>query len=283
MKNKLLSFIQILFGNACIAFAVNTLILEHGIICGGVSGLGSAVEYYFGIPLSGTVAIINTALFLLGLKSFGKEFAMSILISTFSFPVFLEIFNRIPALHGYLDDPLLAMVIGGCFVGFGIGLVIRTKASTGGVEILAQFIHKQWGKPVHTVLNIIDVLILLFQITYSDTTHIIYGIIMTFVSSAILNKTLTSGRSLIQLTIISDYHEEMRKIILHDMDAGVTMLMSEKGYTHENSKLLMTIIPYTKLPMIKSKILEIDPMAFIVVSKVEEVGGMGFTVERVYE
>jgi uncharacterized membrane-anchored protein YitT (DUF2179 family) len=283
MKEKSLNLIQILLGNACIAFAVNTLILEHGIICGGVSGLASAVEHYWGLPLSWTVAILNIALFFLGLKSFGKEFAMSILISTFSFPIFLDLFDRIPAFHNYLDDSLLAMVIGGCIVGFGIGLVIRAKASTGGVEILAQFIHKQFKKPVHLVLNIIDVLILLFQITYSDTTHIIYGIILTFVSSAVLNKTLLAGRSLIQLTIISDHHEEMRDIILHDMDAGVTMLMSEKGYTHENSKLLMTIIPYAKLPIIKSKILAIDPLAFIVVSKVDEVGGMGFTVERKYD
>lgn len=282
MKEKFKNFIQILLGNACIAFAVNTLILEHGIICGGVSGLGSAIEHYFGLPLSWTVAILNISLFFLGLKSFGKEFAMSIIISTFSFPVFLEIFNQVPAFHGYLNDSLLAMVIGGCIVGFGIGLVIRAKASTGGVEILAQFIHKQFKKPVHIVLNVIDVSILVFQIFYSDTTHIIYGIILTFISSAVLNKTLLAGRSLIQLTVISDHHEEMREVILHDMDAGVTMLMSEKGYTHENSKLLMTIIPYSKLPVIKSKVLAIDPMAFIVVSKVDEVGGVGFTVERTY-
>ena len=283
MKKKILNLIQILLGNACLAFAVNTLILEHDIICGGVSGLGSAIEVYFGIPISLTVAILNTALFFLGLYSFGKEFAMSIIISTFSFPVFLEIFDRIPSLHGYLDDPLLAMVIGGCLVGLGIGMVIRTKSSTGGVEILAQYIHKRFKVPVHVILNIIDVAILLLQITYSDTTHIIYGIILTFVSSAMLNKTLLAGRSLIQLTIISDKHEEMRDLILHDMDAGVTMLMSEKGYTHENSKLLMTVIPYEKLPVIKTKVLDIDPLAFIIVSKVDEVGGMGFTVERKYD
>ena len=37
MKKKLSDLFQILLGNACMAFAVNTLILEHGIICGGVS------------------------------------------------------------------------------------------------------------------------------------------------------------------------------------------------------------------------------------------------------
>lgn len=282
MKKKLINLLLILFGNACIAFAVNTLILEHGIICGGVSGIGSAAEHYFGIPVSLVVGILNIVLFFLGLKAFGKEFAMSIIISTFAFPAFLEIFDRSP-FHGYLNDSLLAMVIGGCLVGLGIGVVIKANASTGGVDILAQYIHKKFEIPVYLVLNVIDVLILAFQITYSDTTNVIYGIIMTFVSSTMLKKTLSSGRSLIQLTIISDSYEEIKKMILHEMDAGVTMILSEKGYTEKSSKLITTVIQYQKLPKLKEKIREIDPMAFIIVAKIEEVGGQGFTMERQYD
>lgn len=280
MKKKLSDLFQILLGNACMAFAVNTLILEHGIICGGVSGIGSAAEYYFGIPVSLVVAVLNIALFFLGLWAFGKGLAMSIIISTFAFPVFLEVFDRIPALHGYLDDPLLAMVIGGCLVGFGIGIVMRANASTGGVDILAQFIHKKFHVPVYIVLNVIDVCILVFQITYSNTTNVIYGIIMTFISSAMLKKALLSGRSLIQITVMSDYYEEIREMILKDMDAGVTMMLSEKGYTRKDSKLLTTVIPYQKLPGIREKVQQIDPLAFIIVAKIEEVGGQGFSIER---
>ena len=280
MKKQLIDLIQILVGNICIAFAVNTLILEHGIICGGVSGIASAAEYYFQIPVSLVVAILNLGLLFLGLWAFGKGFAMSIAISTFAFPIFLECFDRIPALHGYLDDSLLAMVIGGCLVGVGIGIVIKAKASTGGIEILAQFIHKKFHVPVHIVLNIMDVGVLILQIFYSNTTNVIYGIIMTFVTSAMLKKTLLSGRSLIQLTIISDYYDEIREMILHDMDAGVTMMLSEKGYTRADSKLITSVIPYQKLPRIKERVLEIDSMAFIIVAKVEEVGGQGFTIER---
>ena len=282
MKKKLINLLLILFGNACIAFAVNTLILEHGIICGGVSGIGSAAEHYFGIPVSLVVGILNIALFFLGLKAFGKEFAMSIIISTFAFPAFLEIFDRSP-FHGYLNDSLLAMVIGGCLVGLGIGVVIKANASTGGVDILAQYIHKKFEIPVYIVLNVIDIFILVFQITYSDTTNVIYGIIMTFVTSTMLKKTLSSGRSLIQLTIISDSYEEIKKMILHEMDAGVTMILSEKGYTEQSSKLITTVIQYQKLPKLKEKIREIDPMAFIIVAKIEEVGGQGFTMERQYD
>lgn len=280
MKEYTKNIFMILLGNALIAFAVNTLILENGIVCGGVSGIGSAMEYYFHLPLSLTVAILNLILFVLGLIYFGKGFAMSILVSTFVFPVFLEVFDRIPALHGYLDDSLLAMVIGGCLIGVGIGIVIKANASTGGVEILAQVISKQFKLPVHTVLNVVDVFVLVMQIAYSDTTNVIYGVIMTFVTSTVLKKTLLSGRSLIQITVMSDYYEEIREMILKDIDAGVTMMIAEKGFTKQESKLLTSVVPHKKLPLMKAKIQAIDPMAFIIVANIEEVGGQGFSIER---
>lgn len=283
IENKstpLKNMFMILLGNALIAFAVNTLVLENGIVCGGVSGVGSAIEYYFGVPLSLTVAILNVILFFLGLWYFGKGFAASILVSTIVFPVFLEVFNKIPSLHGYLDDSLLAMVIGGCLIGVGIGVVIKANASTGGVEILAQCIAKQFKLPVHTVLNVVDVVVLLLQFGYSDTTNAIYGVIMTFVTSSMIKKTLLSGRSLIQITVMSDRYEEIREMILRDMDAGVTMMIAEKGFTKQESKLLTSVVPHKKMPLMKAKIQEIDPMAFIIVANIEEVGGQGFSIER---
>ena len=68
-------------------------------------------------------------------------------------------------------------------------------------------------------------------------------------------------------------------MILHEGDAGVTLLASEKGYTKEKSQLILSVIPYRKLPSIKEKIHQIDPLAFIIVSHIDEVGGKGFTLE----
>ena len=281
MKKIIYDLSMILLGCACMAFAVSTLILENGIVCGGVSGIGSALYQYFGMDLTLVVTVLNIALFLLGFWYFGKAFALTIVVSTFAYPVFLEIFESIPALHGFLEDSLLAMVISGCLIGFGIGCIIRVNASSGGLEVLAQVVSKQFKIPVHIVLNVLDVSVLLLQIPYTKTTNIIYGIILTFISSAVLKKTLLRGQSLIQMTIISDKFQEIRQAIIREMDAGVTMLMSEKGYTEVESKLVMSVIPYRKLPSIKAKIHEIDPSAFVIVSKVEEVGGQGFTTERI--
>lgn len=280
MKQKILNLVYIIIGNIFIALAVNTLILENHIIVGGTSGIGNVLNHYFNIPVSLSVGCLNVCLFLVGLFFIGKKFAMTTLLSTFLFPIVLQFFETHAMFHHYLEDPLLAAILAACLVGVGIGLILKANASTGGVDILAILLNKKFGFPVHIVLNCIDLSILVLQFTFNDTTHVIYGIMIVMITSVVLNKTLTQGTSLVQLTVISDHYEEIKQSILHEFDAGVTLLASEKGFTQENSKLLLSVLPYRKLPAIKAKIHEIDPVAFVIVSHVEEVGGKGFTLEK---
>lgn len=280
MKQKILNLVYIIIGNIFIALAINTLILENHIIVGGTSGIGNVLNHYFNIPVSLSVGCLNVCLFLVGLFFIGKKFAMTTLLSTFLFPIILQFFETHSMFHHYLEDPLLAAILAACLVGVGIGLILKANASTGGVDILAILLNKKFGFPVHIVLNCIDLSILVLQFTFNDTTHVIYGIMIVMITAVVLNKTLTQGTSLVQLTVISDHYEEIKQSILHEFDAGVTLLDSEKGFTQENSKLLLSVLPYRKLPAIKAKIHELDPVAFVIVSHVEEVGGKGFTLEK---
>lgn len=280
MKEKLYHLGSIVLGNVLIAFAVSTLILENDIIAGGVSGIGIVLNHYFGLSVSLSVGIINVVLFVLGFLFIGKVFAMTTLISTFLFPLFLELFSSCQIFHGYLNDPLLSCILAGCLVGVGIGMILKNNASTGGIDVLALLIHNHYKIPVHIVLNVMDLIILLLQFTFNDTTHVIYGIVTVVITSVMLNKTLTTGTSLIQILVMSQQYEDIKNMILHDQDAGATLLASEKGYTQEKSKLVLSVIPYRKLPVIKEQIHQIDPQAFVIVSHVDEVGGRGFTFEE---
>lgn len=80
------------------------------------------------------------------------------------------------------------------------------------------------------------------------------------ITAVVLNKTLTQGTSLVQLTVISDEYEIIKESILHEFDAGVTLLASEKGLYKRNSKLILSVLPYRKLPSIKAKSMKLIPM-----------------------
>lgn len=281
MKKKISCTISILVGNLLIAFAVGTLLLDHNIVVGGVSGLGVVLQNYFHIPVSFGVAAANGILFLSGWAVLGRGFALTTLGSTLVFPIFLRIFEQCEMLQGWMPDPLAACVIAGCLIGLGIGIVIRAGASSGGVDILALIVNKKFHIPVHIVLYAIDLIVLILQIPARDVTQIFYGVVASALSSILLNKTLTAGASLSQIVVVSDRYEEIRQTVLHQLDAGVTMLYSEKGYTEQDSRILLTVVPYRKLPAVRACISSIDPTAFVIVSHVDEVGGKGFTLDRI--
>ena len=280
MKGKLLRIGTIILGNVFVAFAVSTLVLENQLISGGVTGLGIVTNHYTGINISLIVGIINVLLFLLGLFFIGKKFALSTLISTFAFPVLLEFFNTNAIFHNYCQDTLLAVVLAGCLVGIGVGLMIRSDASSGGMDIIAIILNRKLGIPVFIMVNVFDFIILCMQATFSNPTKILYSIVLVFVTSFMLNKTLTKGSKMVQLVVISDCHEMIKKMIIEEADAGVTSLYSQKGFNETDTKTLLTIIPPVKLTKIKEQIKLIDPVAFMVVATVDEVSGRGYTLER---
>ncbi|MFR8581354.1 MAG: YitT family protein [Thomasclavelia ramosa] len=280
MKGKLLRIGTIILGNVFVAFAVSTLVLENQLISGGVTGLGIVTNHYTGINISLIVGIINVLLFLLGLFFIGKKFALSTLISTFAFPVLLEFFNTNAIFHNYCQDTLLAVVLAGCLVGIGVGLMIRSDASSGGMDIIAIILNRKLGIPVFIMVNVFDFIILCMQATFSNPTKILYSIVLVFVTSFMLNKTLTKGSKMVQLVVISDCHEMIKKMIIEEAEAGVTSLYSQKGFNETDTKTLLTIIPPVKLTKIKEQIKLIDPVAFMVVATVDEVSGRGYTLER---
>lgn len=280
MKGKLLRIGTIILGNVFVAFAVSTLVLENQLISGGVTGLGIVTNHYTGINISLIVGIINVLLFLLGLFFIGKKFALSTLISTFAFPVLLEFFNTNAIFHNYCQDTLLAVVLAGCLVGIGVGLMIRSDASSGGMDIIAIILNRKLGIPVFIMVNVFDFIILCMQATFSNPTKILYSIVLVFVTSFMLNKTLTKGSKMVQLVVISDCHEMIKKMIIEEADAGVTSLYSQKGFNETDTKTLLTIIPPVKLTKIKEQIKLIDPVAFMVVATIDEVSGRGYTLER---
>lgn len=282
MKKYIKDFLFIILGNTLIALAATELFIHNHIIIGGVSGLGVIVQHYLGISIPITVGIANILLFLAGAFAFGKEFSLKTVVSTFYFPIAMGFFQSYPTILRQINDLFVVSVMAGCIVGFGIGMVLKMEASTGGVDILALLLNKYFHQPISTMMRCIDLSILIFQLPLYNINNIVYGIIATVTISYILNRTLTNGPELAQIMIISEKLEELREMILFKQDAGMTLLQSQFGYRREASNVILTVVPYRKLTEIKNRVNEIDPDAFVIVSSVNEVGGQGFSKNRKY-
>ena len=271
----------VLVGNAILAFTVAAFIVPHGVIMGGATGIGLTIAHYVPVDLSIIIFVVNSILFVLGAAVLGKKFAVATIASTFIYPTFLSIVQKIPGIDGLTDNLMLATLYAGALLGVGIGLIVRVGSSTGGTDIVALVLNKWFHIPVAGLLYVIDFLVLGGQVFFSDTEQIMYGVLMLVLETAILNKVMLLGQSQIQLFIISEEYEHIREKMLKELDAGVTMVHVETGYGQENQKGVLCIIPNRKLYSVKELVQAIDPKAFITITQINEVRGRGFSMERV--
>lgn len=275
------NILMILFGNAVMALGIVLFILPKGVAVGGTTGLSLIVAHYTSIPISVFVFIFNCVMFLAGLWILGKAFAMTTLLSTFFYPIVLGFFQRFPILAGGLtDDSMLSAVFGGLFIGFALGIVIRAGASTGGMDIPPLILNKKFGISVSMMLYVFDFLILLGQMLFSDRESILYGILLVMIYTVVLDKVLMFGRAQTQVEIMSEKAEEINDAINGKMDRGSTMIHTSTGYLKKEQDMIMTVISNRQLSQLNRLVMSIDPNAFMVVGKVNEVQGKGFTLPK---
>lgn len=279
-RKNLETILGVLGGNMLLAFTVAAFIVPHGIIMGGATGIGLTISHYVPFQLSLIILVVNACLFLLGAATLGKKFIITTIASTFLYPACLSVMQTVPGIENLTDNIMLATIYGGVILGLGVGIIIRVGASTGGTDILALVFNKWFHISVATLMYLVDFLVLGAQVFFSDSEQIMYGILALVIETIVLNRVMLMGQSQIQLFVISEKYEEIRKRMLKEQDAGVTMLHVETGYGKENQKAVLCIIPNRKLYATNEMIHTIDEKAFITISKINEVRGRGFSIER---
>jgi len=268
--------IKIILGNFLMAFAVNMFIIPFSFISGGSTGLALIIQHFVKMDFSVIVSGINIIMFTIGFICLGQKFALTTLLSTIIYPLFIEWTMNVSHIFELTHDPLVACVLGGILMGCALGLIIQSGASSGGLDIPPLLIEKYFHVNVAISLYIIDTVLIFVQMLFSSLEGILCGCIMIFLTSFVMNRILTFGKSQCQVMIISEKFEEIRNKFIHDLDKGTTLFMIETGYYKKNQKALCSIVSQKDLSAIKETILSIDKNAFMIVSKVQEVRGLGF-------
>ena len=274
--------LTILVGLTCYAIGTALFVLPTDMIAAGTTGLALLAEHYWGISLSGFVAVFNVLMFLLGLIELGKEFALSTLIATFYYPFALDQAIRVVGDHVFTEDPMLCAVFAGLMIGFSLGIVIKAGASTGGMEIPPLVLKKRVGIPVSVSMYAFDFVILLTQLTFRDKEKILYGLIMVMIYTVVLDKVLMMGARQMQVKIVSGQYERISALIQEKLDRGVTLLYIEGGHSGQPSKAVLTVVSPRELARLNSLVTEVDENAFMIISQVGEVHGRGFTLMKKY-
>lgn len=273
---------SILLGNALYSLAVALFLEPAGLITGGATGIALAIGRLTGLPISGLLLFINLAMLVWGWAVLGRAFALNTLASSVLSPAFLGLFEGLLAGRVLTEDIFLCTVFAGLGIGVALGLVIRSGASTGGLDIPPLVLNKWFKLPVSATMLAFDIVVLLMQAVFSPVQQVLYGVVMVLIHTIVMDKMLMLGASRTEVKIVSGQSDAICAAILAQLDRGVTILHGEGGYTHEPSAVLLSIVSNRELPRLEKLAHSIDPTCFLIVSHVTEVSGRGFSLDKDY-
>lgn len=277
------NIIGILVGNTIYALGVTMFIIPNNLITGGTTGMALLLNATTGLEIAIFVSFFNISMFFLGWKVLGKKFALTTLISSFYYPFILGILQNIFKNEVMSRDTLLCVILAGLMIGVAIGLVIRCGASTGGMDIPPLILNKKLGLPISIGMYGFDFIILLGQMVIRNREMVFYGILLVLIYTIVLDKVLVIGKSQMQVKIVSSKFKEINETIINGLDRGTTLIHSETGYKHNKYPIVLTVVNNRELTLLNNYIYEIDPDAFMIINKVNEVRGKGFSSAKKHE
>lgn len=285
MKNKLFSkaidYLLIIIGSFILAAGFVFFINPYNIVPGGVYGIGIVVHYLIPqVPVGTFGLLINIPLTLIGIRILGPRFGLKTVIGFILTSVFMDVLTYFIGENDPLkigDDLLLSCIFGGIVIGVGLGIIFKAKATSGGSDIVAMILDKYTKFPIAQLLIFVDSIIVLFGLViFQDWKIPLYSWITIIIAGKVLDITLQGINYDKALIIISKKYDEIKPVILKNLDRGGTYLNGEGMYSGEKKKVIFTVITRRELAILESTIYQIDPNAFLTIINTNEILGEGF-------
>lgn len=276
MWRKVWRWLVILTGAFIYSIGLNAFLVANHLAEGGFVGISVLLLYKLGWPLGLTFLLLNIPVLIPGWIMFGHEFILKTTVGVIAVSLFSSLTSQIQM---PTHDPLLAALYAGVVTGFGLGLIFRTGATTGGADIIARLIKHFFRISMGRTLFIIDVCVIGLVVVVIGKETAMYSLVALFVASRVVDFVLEGVQSGRALTIISDAHQEIVAAIHQQLERGTTLLKASGGYTGSEKNVVYCVVPRMEVPRVQSIVAKIDSRAFVVVSSVHEVLGEGFTFD----
>ena len=271
-------FLMIALAMVIGSFGWCAFLLPHHITIGGIAGIASVIQWGFDIPVQYTYLIINGILLFVALKILGWKFCVRTIFAVLVFASSTSILREVFAEHAlFANEPFLACVVGGVLLGIGVSIALQYNASSGGSDVIAAMIHKYRDISLGRVILVCDLCIITSSyLVLENWEKVIYGSIVLFVMTYMVDYLISGMRGSVQFFVISEHWGEIGTAINNDVDRGCTLIEARGFYTGKKVGMLFIIARRSEAHSIYQVIDEIDPNAFVSQGVVNGVYGMGF-------
>lgn len=273
------NILLITIGSAVFGIGVNAIAMPHGFISGGFSGLSLLIYYWTGLLSPGVIYfILNIPVFIMGWRFVSRRFfgysLVGVVVLTLSIDLIRVSFS--------VQDPMLAVLAGGCLIGTGSGIVLHSLGSAGGTDIIAIIINQRFNVRIGTFFFVFNVALFAFSLGRLPVDLVLYSLAMSFVSSQVIDYVLNIANQRKMALIVSDKSDLIAREILDRLERGVTLLEGRGAYTGRNKQVVLTVINNYQLKRLEELVFDIDADAFVIFENTLNVLGRGFSDRKTY-
>ncbi len=277
---SVLDFSMIILGTLIMGFAFSVFLEPNDISTGGFSALSMIINTLFekigvkGIPTSAIYLVLNIGLYLLALKTLGKRFAIRALVGILSFSLGMQVFNMIDFNITY--ELLISAVFGGSIMGIGVGLVVRFGGSTGGSDMIASIMKsKKPNASLGSFIIMVDMVIIglsLFVFTngFELLPYTIVALLLCMYITDFINEGYKEVRA---FNIITTKPTEISNAIMEQLSRGCSCTSAKGMHSNSDRSIVICLVSKYQTSQLRTLIKEIDPSAFVYLTKVSEVMG----------
>lgn len=265
-----------IFGGILYAAGIYSFASKAEFAPGGISGLAIIINHFTNIPIGICTLLLNVPVILICVRMLGKKFLFKSLCTMLISTVFMDaVFPLLPA---YSGDPLMAALFAGALSGAGLGLVYSRGSSTGGTDFVIMSVRK---KMPHLSIGTISVLvdgcvILLGGVVFGRIDAVLQGIMMTVVSTTVIDK-ITMGFVTGQVIfIITGKGTEISEQIMKETERGITAIKGVGMFTGKEKNILMCACSRAETVRIRTIAHKLDKAALVMVCPFDSVFGEGF-------
>ena len=179
------------------------------------------------------------------------------------------------------DEILLASIFGGVIIGIGVGLILKTRSSSGGTDVLSSILTKLTRRPIGVLQMTIDSVIVLWGLlVFQDWKVPFYSWLTIFLMGKVIDIVLQGYSSDKTFFIVSERTEEIREFILKELHRGGSIVPVNGMFNRTEKEMIMTVVNRREVVTLQRAIFKIDPNAFTTIVEAKEIIGRGFkTIE----
>jgi uncharacterized membrane-anchored protein YitT (DUF2179 family) len=307
-KSQVCTFLKqcggILVGSLVYGIALSWFLVPFKVAPGGIGGLSQIFFHLFGWSMGLSMIVMNFPLWIAGIIFIGKQFGFGTFVGFFTSALMtdlvtpqrlyrwgllkdlIEKYNSRegvllpPQLWAMTDDIFVAAIAGSILLGIGVGIIFKSRASTGGTDIPVAFLKKRLNISIGNGYLMIETAIILFiGFIFRDINIVIWSYFALFLSSKFAD-IMTEGFSRVKAAYIISMDdgavERIKERIYEEMDRGLTFIRGVGSYSGREMRVIYVTFHIRQTAILRKIALEEDPLVFMVMHDVHDVVGSGF-------